>query len=95
MNPAKILHIKGGDLRVGMPANITIIDPNKEWVVDVNEFESKGRNCPFDGWKLKGKAVMTIVNGKVVMAEGKIFDPPTEDPYQWQPSLRDQLKLPI
>jgi dihydroorotase len=95
VNPTRILNIKGGDLRVGMPADITIIDPNKAWVVDVNEFESKGRNCPFDGWRLKGQAVMTIVNGKVVMAEGKIFDPPAQDPYQWQTSLRDQLKLPI
>jgi dihydroorotase len=78
-NPARILNLKRGDLGIGMPADITIIDLNKEWVVDVKEFESKGRNCPFDGWKLKGKAVMTIVGGKVVMNQGKIIDPPTED----------------
>lgn len=94
-NPSKILNLKRGQLSVGMPADITIIDLNKEWVVDVNEFESKGRNCPFDGWKLKGKAVTTIVSGKVVMSEGEIFDPPAEDPYQWQSGLRNQLKLPI
>jgi len=95
VNPTKILNIKGGDLRVGMPADITIIDLSKEWVVDVNEFESMGRNCPFNGWKLKGKAIMTIVNGKVVMSEDEVFDPPAEDPRQWQPSLRNQLKFPI
>jgi dihydroorotase len=77
-NPARILKIKAGELGVGMPADITIIDLNREWVVDAKEFESKGRNCPFDGWKLKGRAVMTIVGGKVVMNEGKIFDPPAE-----------------
>jgi dihydroorotase len=80
LNPAKILNLKRGELRIGMPADITIIDLNKEWVVDVKEFESKGRNCPFDGWKLKGKAVMTIVGGKIAMSEGKISEPPTADP---------------
>ncbi len=90
MNPAKILNIKRGELRIGMPADITIIDLNKEWVVDVSAFESKGRNCPFDGWKLKGKAVMTIVGGKIVMSEGKICEPPLEDP-----RLLQQLRLPI
>jgi dihydroorotase len=80
-NPARILKIKAGELSVDLPADITIIDPNLEWVVDVNEFESKGRNCPFDGWKLKGKAVMTIVGGKVVMNEGKVLDMPADDQF--------------
>lgn len=88
VNPAKILKLKRGGLSVGMPADITIIDLNKEWVVDVNEFASKGRNCPFAGWKLKGKAVMTIVGGKVVMNEGKICETPLADPRQLQ-----QLRL--
>jgi dihydroorotase len=88
LNPAKILNLKRGELRIGMPADITIIDLNKEWVVDVKEFESKGRNCPFDGWKLKGKAVMTIVGGKIAMREGKICEPPTLDP-----RLLQQLRL--
>lgn len=88
LNPAKILNIKRGELRIGVPADITIIDLNREWVVDVNEFESKGRNCPFDGWKLKGKAVMTIVGGKIAMSEGKVFESPTADP-----RLLQQLKL--
>jgi len=88
LNPAKILNLKRGELRIGMPADITIIDLNKEWVVDVKEFESKGRNCPFDGWKLKGKAVMTIVGGKIAMSEGKICEPPTLDP-----RLLQQLRL--
>lgn len=90
VNPAKSLNIKRGELRIGMPADITIIDLNREWVVDVNEFESKGRNCPFNGWKLKGRAVMTIVGGRIVMDRGKIYDPPTEDP-----RLLQQLTLPM
>jgi len=89
-NPAKILNLRRGELGVGMPADVTIIDLDKEWTVNVDEFESKGRNCPFDGWKLKGKAVMTIVGGKIAMSEGKISDPPTEDP-----RLLQQLRLPI
>ncbi len=88
LNPAKILNIRRGVLGIGVPADITIIDLNKEWVVDVNEFESKGRNCPFDDWKLKGKAVMTIVGGKIAMSEGKVFEPPTPDP-----GLLRQLRL--
>lgn len=90
VNPAKILKLRRGALSVGMPADITIIDLNREWVVDVNEFESKARNCPFNGWKLEGRAVMTIVGGKVVMNEDKVCDPPLEDP-----RLLQQLKLPI
>lgn len=71
-NPARIFQINGGSLAAGMPADITIIDKNKEWTVDVNAFESKGRNCPFHGWKLKGQVLATIVNGKVIVDNCKI-----------------------
>lgn len=71
-NPARIFKIPGGCLLPGMDADVTIIDMEKEWVVDPNDFESKSRNCPFDGWKLKGKAIMTIVAGRIVMRDGKI-----------------------
>ncbi len=54
----------------GTPADVTIIDMNKEWIVNVNNFESKSRNSPFHGWKLKGQAVMTIVAGRIVMRDG-------------------------
>ena len=69
-NPARILGVPGGTLAVGCPADITLIDLNREWTVDANTFASKSRNCPFNGWTLKGKAVMTIVGGKVVWEEG-------------------------
>jgi len=72
-NPAKILGLPGGSLAVGKPADITIIDMDEKWVVDPRAFASKGRNTPFKGWKLRGKAYATIVRGKVVMREGEIL----------------------
>jgi dihydroorotase len=68
-NPARILGTPGGTLAPGSPADITIIDPNKEWTVDTAQFASKSRNCPFQGWNLKGKAVMTILGGKIITRE--------------------------
>lgn len=70
-NPARILRVPGGTLAVGSPADITLMDLNRQWQVDASTFASKGRNCPFNGWTLKGKAVMTIVGGKVVWGEEK------------------------
>ncbi|MDD2889264.1 MAG: dihydroorotase [bacterium] len=72
-NPARIFNLPAGHLAPSMPADITIIDLNKEWIVDANKFESKSRNCPFDKWKLKGKPVMTIVKGKIRMKDGVIL----------------------
>lgn len=66
--PAKLLNIPKGTLEIGKDADITIIDLEKEWVVDAEKFYSKARNTPFDGWKLKGKAVMTLVGGKIKYA---------------------------
>lgn len=73
INPAKIFNLNAGTLSVGMPANITIIDLEREWIVDANKFESMAHNCPFHGWKLKGKAVTTIANGKLVMQDERII----------------------
>jgi dihydroorotase len=66
INPAMILGIPGGTFEIGAPADFTVIDPNLKWVVDKNEFKSISKNTPFQGRKLTGKAVMTIVDGKVV-----------------------------
>lgn len=74
INPAKILKIPKGTLSVGADADVTIIDPNKEEVVNSSEFESKGRNTPFNGMKLKGIPVMAIVAGKVVMKDRKVTE---------------------
>ena len=70
LNPARILGLAGHQsLAVGAPADLTLIDLNREWTVDVGKFASKSRNCPFQGWTLKGRAVMTVVGGKVVWEE--------------------------
>jgi dihydroorotase len=68
-NPARILGVPGGTLAPGSVADITLMDLNREWTVDVNTFASKSRNCPFHGWTLRGRAVMTIVEGRVVWEE--------------------------
>ena len=67
--PARIFNLPGGTLPEGSPADITCIDMEKTWTVDANAFKSKSRNTPFSGWKLKGKAVMTIVGGQIIHDE--------------------------
>src|SRR5687767_14863835 len=62
---AEIVKLNRGTLREGAHADVSIIDPNREWTIDVEQFASKSRNCPYQGWKLKGRAVTTIVNGEV------------------------------
>ena len=65
-NPAKILEIKNqGIIKEGMQANLTVMDLNEEWIVNASKFQSKCRISPFDGKKLKGRAKMTIINGKI------------------------------
>ncbi|MEW6188163.1 MAG: dihydroorotase [Thermodesulfobacteriota bacterium] len=66
-HPARILKLDGfGQLAVSSPANLTIIDPELEFQVDIRSFVSKSKNSPFHGWKLKGKAVLTMVEGRIV-----------------------------
>lgn len=61
--PAEILGVEGGNLRVGSLADITVIDPELRFVFSANESHSKGKNSPFDGWEMQGKAVLTMVGG--------------------------------
>jgi dihydroorotase len=63
--PADILGIEKGSLKTGRDADITIINPEKEWTVDPSQFRSMGKNTPFTGWKLKGKAETVLVAGKI------------------------------
>jgi dihydroorotase len=63
--PAQIIRVDNG-LAVGKPADITVIDPDLVHVIEAADFRSKGRNTPFQGWKTTGKAIMTIVGGRVV-----------------------------
>lgn len=70
-NPAKVIGIDKGTLLPGKTADIVIIDPKQEYVIDKNSFASKGRNTPFDGRKVKGKVKMTICGGRVVYNDAK------------------------
>lgn len=65
-SPCRILGVPGGDLSVGMPADITIADMDSEYTIDKNTFVSKGKNTPFHGAKVKGRVFYTIVGGEVV-----------------------------
>lgn len=67
-NPAKVIGIEQerGSIEAGKLADIMIFNPEKEYVVDVTEFASKGKNTPYNGKLLKGKVSMTICNGKIV-----------------------------
>ena len=71
-NPARILGLDNR-LKVGNPADITIIDPNLPHKIDAGNFRSLSRNTPFDGWDVKGKAVLTMVEGKTVFRDEGFF----------------------
>ncbi len=64
-NPAAILKIPKGTLKIGGDADITVIDPNKIWTVNCNKLRSKGKNTPFHGQTMKGKAIITIMGGDI------------------------------
>lgn len=68
-NPAQVLGSDRGTLNEGAVADITIINPDKEYTIDVNAFESKGKNTPFDGYKVFGEVKYTVLGGKVVYGE--------------------------
>jgi dihydroorotase len=64
--PARIFGLPGGSLARGAPAHVTVFDPNAEWSVDPSRFISKGRNTPYAHRKLRGRALVTIVDGRVI-----------------------------
>jgi len=65
-NPQRIMKVTPWGIFEGSDANLTILDPARQWKFDVNQSRSKSRNSPFHGWEMTGKAVATIVQGKVV-----------------------------
>ena len=71
-SPAKLFSIDAGTLAIGKPADITIMDLDKEWVVEGAKFYSRGKFTPFEGKRCRGRAVATIVNGNFVMKDGVV-----------------------
>ena len=72
-NPARLLRVEGGILDAGKPADITVINPDYEWTVHGKDLYTKTLFTPYEGITLKGKAVLTLVDGQVVMKEGKVL----------------------
>jgi dihydroorotase len=69
VNPARLLNLKKGTLGIGTDADVTVFDLDREWIFERDKTASKSSNSPFFGWKLKGRAVATIVGGKKVWTE--------------------------
>ena len=67
--PARLLNLKKGTLSLGADADVTVFNPDAEWVFESSASASKSKNNPFHGWPLKGKAVATIVGGKKAYVE--------------------------
>jgi dihydroorotase len=63
--PAELLRVPGGTLKVGSRADVTLIDPEAEWTIDVEQMCSKSRNTPFDGWAVRGRATTTVIGGEI------------------------------
>jgi dihydroorotase len=69
VNPAQLLNLNKGALSAGTDADVTVFDPDAEWTFTPETSASKSKNSPFFGWKLKGRAVATIIGGKIVWSE--------------------------
>ncbi len=68
-NHAQLCGLEGkGHLAVGADADVTIIDPDHAWTIQADQFAGKSRNCPFDGWDVKGRAIATVVGGDLKLA---------------------------
>ncbi len=67
--PARIMGIPGGTLQAGDVADVAVIDPDLAWTVEPGQFQSKSRNTPFAGWPLRGKAVATLLGGRITYRE--------------------------
>ena len=67
--PARLLRLSKGTLSVGADADVTVFDPDRAWVFEKGETGSKSFNSPFYGWRLKGRAVATIVCGRIIRRE--------------------------
>jgi dihydroorotase len=73
VNPARLLNLKKGTLSVGADADVTVFDPDEEWIFRAEDSASKSKNTPFNNWKLKGKPIATIVAGNMIWSEQNDF----------------------
>ena len=71
--PARVFKLNAGTLAEGAPADVTVIDTELLWTVDPKAFYTRGRHSPFAGRELKGRAVLTVVDGQIVMKDGVII----------------------
>jgi dihydroorotase len=71
VGPSRCFGLPYGTLGAGSPADVVVIDSEREWKVDPQRFYSRSRNSPFSGWTLRGRVVKTFVAGKLVHEEGK------------------------
>jgi len=70
--PADIFNLKAGSLSLDNEADILIFNPNLEYSIDISKFHSKSKNSPFDGWKVKGKVIHTLVKGRTAYSVNEI-----------------------
>jgi dihydropyrimidinase len=84
--PARIFNLepRKGRIQVGADADLTLVDLDRERVMDAKDFASYADYSPYDGWKLKGWPVKTIVRGVTVMDDNKVVGPPGFGEYLWR-----------
>ncbi len=70
--PAGILNLDVGTLEAGRPADVVVVDPDAEWEVGREALLSKSKNTPFEGWRMRGRAVLTVRDGKIVHGESEL-----------------------
>ena len=75
VNPARLIGVERGSLRVGAVADVTVVDPDAVWVYDAATAQSKSRNSPFWGETMTGRASDCLVAGKVRLRDGRILQP--------------------
>ena len=73
LGPARILGLPQGRIAPGAPADIVLLDLDTEWTIDPAQFASLGRNCPYAGKKVRGRTLFSLVDGRIIVQDGKII----------------------